>query len=142
VRIRILIALAALVLGAPAASADDFTLIRNTKNPIAGLSRADLKALAVGKKKTWPAGPVAVLVLPRPGTPELRWFAAMVGVDESVLMARIKELVFRGEIRKPIIVASPEEMLTAMRSETGCLGVVTAATGKNLPEGVGPVFLR
>jgi hypothetical protein len=142
VRVRLLIALAALLLGAPRASADDFTLIRNTKNPIAELSRADLKGLAVGKKKTWPSGPVAVLVLPRPGTPELRWFAATVGVPESVLMSRIKELVFRGEIRKPIIVGSPEEMLAAMRTETGCLGVVTAAAAKNLPEGVGPVFLR
>jgi hypothetical protein len=142
VRVRLLIALAAVLLGAPAVSAEDFTLIRNTKNPVAALSRGDLKALAAGKKKTWPNGPIAVLVLPRPGTAELRWFAAMVGVPESVLMARIKELVFRGEIRKPIIVGSSEEMLTAVRTETGCLGIVTAAAAKNLPEGVGPVILR
>jgi hypothetical protein len=137
---------AAVLLGASllmrAAWSDDFALVRNAANPITALSRSEIKELAIGKRKTWPRGPVAVLVLPRVGTPELHWLAGVVGMPESVLMARIKELVFRGEMRKPIIVGSPQEALAAVHAEQGGLGVVPGDVAKKLPEGVAVLTIR
>jgi hypothetical protein len=145
VRIRLLTSLAALlaVLGVSSAWSEDFALIRNAANPVTSLTKAEVKDIAVGRKKTWPRGAVAVMVLPRPGTPELRWFAtSVVGIPESVLMARIKELVFRGEMRKPIIVSSPQEMLAAVHSEPGGLGIVTGQVAEKLPEDVARLTVR
>jgi hypothetical protein len=145
VRVRLLTSLAAIlvVVGVSRAWSEDFALIRNAANPIAALTRGEVKDIAVGRKKTWPRGPVAVMVLPRPGTPELHWFAtSVVGIPESVLMARIKELVFRGEMRRPIIVSSPQEMLAAVHAEPGGLGVVTGHDAEKLPAGVARLTVR
>jgi hypothetical protein len=121
---------------APALS-EGFALIRSGKNANIALSRSQVRDMALGRKKAWPQGPVAVLVLTRPGTPELRWFATtIVGLTDTTMLARIKEQVFRGEMRKPITATTEQEMLTAVAAEEGAIGVVRTEATKNLPEGV------
>jgi hypothetical protein len=147
VRLRVLAAAAALavtvaVLPTPARP-EGFALIRNARNTRSTLTRGQLKEIALGKRKTWPHGPVAVLVLPRPGTPELAWFASSaIGVPEDVLLARIREQVFKGEMRKPISAATDQDALAAVASEVGTIGVVRDELAKKLPDGVALLTLQ
>jgi hypothetical protein len=134
--------LALTVFTAPAWS-EDFVLVRNAKNRIDSLTRTEVRELAMGRKKAWPHGPVAVMVLTREGTPELAWFAsAMTGLTESSLLARIREQVFKGEMRKPITAASEQDILAAVASDTGAIGIVRAEVARKLPPTVAPLSLR
>jgi hypothetical protein len=141
VRIRVLAftVLAALsAVGSSAAPPEGFALVHNTRSGTTSLTRAQIKEIATGRRRTWPRGPVVVLVLPRAGTPELAWFArAMVGMAEDALLARIREQVFKGEMRKPLTASTEQDVLTAVASDPGALGVVRADSARKLPDGVG-----
>jgi ABC-type phosphate transport system substrate-binding protein len=127
----------------PSAWSDDFVLIRNARNPTASLSGAQIRDLAIGKKKAWPHGPVVLLVLNRADTPDLEWFASsIVHMSGHALLARIREQVFKGEMRKPITTASEQDVLTAVASEEGAIGVVRAGLAKNLPTSVAVLAVR
>jgi ABC-type phosphate transport system substrate-binding protein len=125
------------------ARSEQFILVRNAKNGTASVTRTQVKELATGKKKAWPHGPPAVLVLTRPGTPELTWFAtSAVGLPASTLMAKIREQVFKGEMRKPITASSEQDVFAAVANDEGALGVVHAEAAKNLPPGVALLTLQ
>jgi hypothetical protein len=122
---------------ASAAPPEAFVLVRSAKNANVALTRAQIRDMALGRRRAWPHGPVALLVLTRPGTPELRWFAAsIVGLPESAWLARIKEQVFKGEMRKPVTAATEQDVLTAVAAEEGAIGVVRSELTRNLPSGV------
>lgn len=113
---------------------NDFVLIRNAKNPTTGLPRVDIKDMAVGKKKTWSSGAAVVLVIGEAGSPELEWFAtAVIGASAGALMTKIKQEVFKGELRKPVMAATDKDCLAAVAADPGAFGVVSAATAKALP---------
>lgn len=132
----LLLALAAL-LQSPAAWSDDFVVIRNAKNPTTSITPAQAKEMAIGKRKVWPHGAVVGLVLTPVGSPELGWFASTVcGVADGALMAKIKQEVFKGELRKPVIVTSSSDVVSAVAADEGALGIVRADTMKNAPAGV------
>jgi hypothetical protein len=134
------LALAVLLLGAVARPEPAFILVRNTSNQAESLSRGQLKDMATGRKKTWPHGPPVQLVLTRPGTPELGWFAStIVGLPGETWLARVREQVFKGEMRRPLTVASEQDVLTAVAAEVGALGAVRAALARSLPAGVSVV---
>jgi hypothetical protein len=123
--------------------ADDFVLVRNTRNTTASVSRGDVKDLSVGKRKTWGSGAVVQLVLPPAGTPALGWFAsAVVGVPEDALMNKIRQEVFKGELRKPLTAASDKDTLSAVAADPGTLGIVHAASAKSLPGAVAVLSIR
>jgi hypothetical protein len=145
VRLRVLglvAAIGTLAWSSPGAGADDYALIRNAHNPIEALTPTQVKDMAVGKKKTWPHGAVVVLVLTRPGTPELHWFASLVGRTEKALMETIKVQVFRGEMRKPITADTEEAILAAVQAEAGAIAVVRGELARKLPAGVAPLAVR
>jgi hypothetical protein len=143
VRIRVLAAtaLAGLIaLGSGAARPDGYAMIRNGRSGAGSLTRAQIKDMATGRRRTWPRGPVVVLVLPRAGTPELAWFArSVIGMPENALLARIREQVFKGEMRRPITAATEQDVLTAVAADPGALGVVHQETTGKLPDGVAPL---
>jgi hypothetical protein len=138
-----LLVAAVLLLVSGAARPDGFALVRNARSGTATLSRAQIKEIATGKRRTWPHGPVVVLVLPRPGTPELAWFArSLVGMTEDALLARIREQVFKGEMRKPLTAATEQDVLTAVAGDPGAMGVIHEDPGRKLPEGVLPLTVK
>jgi hypothetical protein len=118
-------------------------LLRNAKNTTASISVADAKGMAIGKKKTWPGGAVVIMVLPPVGSPELGWFASTIsGVSDSALMAKIKQEVFKGELRKPVIAASAKEVIDAVAADDGALGIVAASVAQALPPSVATVAVK
>ena len=128
-----------------AVAAEEFVLIRNAKNPVTNLTRAEVKDMAVGKKKVWPQGQntVVQMVWGPAGSPELGWFAtAVVGAPEATLMAKVRQEVFKGEMRKPIVAAAESDCLEAVASDAGGLGVVRASATDHLPPTVAVVAVR
>jgi hypothetical protein len=150
-RVRFLRQIAALVALAGVAllasvdvwAADDFVMIRNVRNPATVITALQAKEMAIGKRKVWPQGAVVLLVLTPVGTPALGWFASRVcGVEEGALMRKIKQEVFKGELRKPVFAASDREVFAAVAAEEGALGIVRTDLAKNLPPGVALLSLR
>jgi len=138
-----LLAIVTVVLGGTSAWADDFVLVRNAKNNSSAISKGEAKEMAIGKKKTWPNGTLALLVLPAAGTPQFAWFASVVcGASEGNLMGKIKQEVFKGEMRKPVIAAGDSEVVSAVAGEDGALGVIRADAVKTLPPSVVVVLLN
>jgi hypothetical protein len=145
-RLRVLttlLAVACLAAFAPVAWPDDFVIIRNAKNPITSIAPAQAKEMAIGKRKVWPHGAVVGLVLTQVGSPELGWFASRVcGVADAALMAKIKQEVFKGELRKPLIVASSVDVVAAVAADEGALGIVRADAMKSGAPGVAVLSLK
>ncbi len=115
----------------------DFVLIHNASTSTPTLSRADLKAMAVGKKKAWASGAPVQLVLAPVGSAQMKWFATLAaGISDETLVAKIKQEVFKGELRRPVIVASDRDCVSAVAADPGAIGVVSAEMAKSLPAGV------
>ena len=128
---------------ARAAWSDDFVVIRNIKNPTASIPPSMAKEMAIGKRKTWPQGAVVGLVLTQVGSAELVWFASSVcGVSDSALMAKIKQEVFKGELRKPVIVGLSGDVIAAVAADEGALGIVRADAMNGSPAGVAVLPLK
>lgn len=119
------------------AQAVEFVLIHNTKTGTQSVTRSELKDMAIGRRKTWPSGAPVQLVLEPVGAPEMKWFATIsTGISDDTLAAKMKQEVFKGELRRPINVSSDKACVNAVANDPGGVGVVSAETAKSLPEGV------
>ncbi|HVV50947.1 MAG TPA: hypothetical protein VHO06_14870 [Polyangia bacterium] len=116
--------------------AADFVFLRSAKNATAQVSRAEVKAFYTAKAKTWKSGLDVTILLNAPGSPEFKWLAEVIGAPEEVVLAKIKQEVFRGEMRKPETVATPAECVEALKRIDGGICLVDAASAKSLPAGV------
>jgi hypothetical protein len=112
----LLIALA-LTLGPKAAWAADYVLIRNAQMPTSTVSASEVRQLFIGEIRQW-GGSVA-----QP-------------VSASDLLTRIKQEVFRGNMKRPVVARTTEECIAAVARVAGAIGVVDAEAAKALPAGV------
>jgi hypothetical protein len=67
----------------------------------------------------------------------MKWFAVFAaGISDDTLANKMKQEVFKGELRRPIVVTSDKSCVNAVANDPGGVGVVSAETAKSLPEGV------
>ena len=119
----------------PSAAADESLLICNAKNSSFKVTAAQLRELVIGHAKQWPSGKVFQLVLVDEGSAPLEWFAqTYLAVPARVLLGKIRQEFFKGELRKPISVADDEEAIAKVNANEGAFAVVKA--GSALPRGV------
>jgi hypothetical protein len=119
------------------ARAVEFVLIHNVKTGTASVTKTELKDMAIGRRKAWPSGAPVQLVLQPVGSAELKWFAIFAaGISDDTLANKMKQEVFKGELRRPITVTSDKGCVNAVANDPGGVGVVSAETAKSLPEGV------
>lgn len=119
------------------ARAVEFVLIHNVKTGQTSVSKTELKDMSIGRRKTWSSGAPVQLVLQGVGTPEMKWFAIFAaGISDDTLANKMKQEVFKGELRRPIAVSSDKGCVNAVANDPGAVGVVSAETAKSLPEGV------
>jgi ABC-type phosphate transport system substrate-binding protein len=112
-------------------------LIHNAKTATASVTKSELKDMAIGRRKAWSSGAPVQLVLEPVGAPEMRWFSMVAtGISDETLVAKMKQEVFKGELRRPVIVNSDKNCVNAVASDPGAVGVVSAETAKSLPDGV------
>jgi hypothetical protein len=130
------VTLGLLFLGGSQAFAGDFVFVKSAQNDVAEANKEELKEFFTGKKATWKNGQKIELGLSANGTPELKWIAQeLLGTGEEILMAKIKQEVFKGDMKKPTAVASAQECLALVKRVSGGLCVVDADSAKSLPEG-------
>ena len=135
-RVGIAVALA-LWVHAGSASAGDFVFLKNTQNDTAQASKEDLKEIYTGKKGSWKNGQKIELGLGASGSPELKWVSQeLIGASEDILLSKIKQEVFKGDMKKPTTVGSAQECIALVKKSPGGLCVVDADSAKSLPDGV------
>ena len=126
----------------PGRSAETLVIVRNAKNPTTSVTRAEIKDLVVGRKKVWPHGSAVQLVLAPPGSPELSWLAGVMGVPDQVMMNKIKQEVFKGEMPKPVVVSSDQDCLAVVAANPGAFGVVSTSVVRKLPPQVAAISVK
>lgn len=118
------------------ALADPFVVICNTRSKPSQLTKAEVKALFIGKTKTL-GGEVALVVVRGEGDGVFDAFAdGVFGVSAKTLLSKIKQEVFKGEMARPIKASSDDEVVKAVAGAAGTIGVVSVAASKALPAGV------
>jgi hypothetical protein len=122
------VVVAAAVLGAveSRAMAGDFLVVVNASNSITSISRAELKRAITGGIKQWSNGAVVQLGLIPRDAPETRYLGSLVDMSTRDLIERIQEQVFKGEMRRPIVLKSSEDCLALARFSQGAICVVAA----------------
>jgi hypothetical protein len=127
----------ALLICGSAARAGDFVFLKNARNDTAQASKIDLKEMFTGKTGSWKNGEKIELALSAGGSPDLAWLAhELIGASEDILLAKIKQEVFKGEMKKPPTVGSAQACIAFVKKSAGGLCVVDADSAKTLPEGV------
>jgi hypothetical protein len=125
-----------LLLAAAGARAGDFMFIKSAQNDTAQVSKEDLRDIFTGKRGSWKNGQRVELGVAPSGSPELKWLAQeLIGASAEILLARIKQEVFKGDMRKPAMVASAQDCFALVKRSPGGLCVVDGASAKSLPEG-------
>ncbi len=124
----IAIIVAGAVLGAVEnrAIASDFLVVVNASNSITSISRADLKRAITGGIKQWGNGAVVQVGLIPRDAPETRYLGSLIDMSTRDLIERIQEQVFKGEMRRPIVLKSSEDCLALARFSQGAICVVAA----------------
>ncbi len=118
-------------------AADGFVFVHNAANPIHSLNKDAAKKAFTGQTKEWANGTMVQIVLPKKGSPEMKWLAESVfGISEDLLLSKIKQETFKGELRKPVVADSASECVEQIKGNAGAIGVVSADAAKTLPSGV------
>jgi len=77
------------------------------------------------------------VVLGGQGSPDLGWLSTNVfDVGEVTLLTKIKQEVFKGEMKKPIACSGDEECLAKVKANEGGIAIVTSVAASALPAGV------
>jgi ABC-type phosphate transport system substrate-binding protein len=127
----------ALLLNGGVASAGDFVFLKNAQNDTAQASKDDLKDIYTGKKGAWKNGQKIELGIGAGGSPDLKWVAQeLIGASDDILLAKIKQEVFKGDMKKPTTIGSAQDCIALVKKSPGGLCVVDADSAKSLPDGV------
>lgn len=119
------------------AFAGDFVFVRNAANGTTDASKEEMRDIFTGKKTTWKTGQKIEIGLGPSGSAEVKWLAQeLIGASEDILLAKIKQEVFKGEMKKPTTVTSAAECIAFATKATGGVCVVNADSAKSLPSGV------
>jgi ABC-type phosphate transport system substrate-binding protein len=132
------VALTVFTLGAAGpAAAEGYVLVKNAKNDTPKVTKADVKSLATGRIKTWKNAGMVVMVLGPENSEGFKWLAEqVVGVSPKILITKIRQEVFKGEMIKPQTAASDDETFDRVRNTPGAVGTIKAESAKALPAGV------
>jgi ABC-type phosphate transport system substrate-binding protein len=119
------------------ASAGDFVFVRNAANDTAQAGKEEMRDVFTGKKTTWKGGQKVELGLAPSGSSEIKWLAQeLIGASEDILLSKIKQEVFKGDMKKPAPVGSAAECIAFVKKAAGGVCVVDADSAKSLPDGV------
>jgi hypothetical protein len=122
------------------AAAGGFVVLVNRGNPVVELSRTELKRLVTGAIKQWDGGSVVQLGIIPGDVPETEYLASVLDTTPRELLARIQEQVFKGELRRPVVLRSSADCIAFARVSAGA--VCAASETVELPPEVHVVAVR
>ncbi len=109
-----------------------FNVLVNQHNPVASLAPADLKRLVLGGTKLWPGGAVVQLGIIPGDEPETRYLASLLETTPRELLSLIQQQVFKGEVRRPVVLRSSIDCAAFASANPGA--VCVASTGVPVPD--------
>jgi hypothetical protein len=107
--------------------AANFVVLCNKANNVSSLSKSDLRKLFTGGTKQWPSGAVVQVGLITSDSPETTELGNWLGMSPRELMQRIQEQVFKGEMKRPVVLRSSADCLAFARSTLGAVCVASSA---------------
>jgi hypothetical protein len=124
------LALGALGTRAARASEGEHVLVLSGQNPVPELSAAELKRLFTGGTKQWSSGAVVQVALVPTQVPETVSLASLLDTTPSELIGRIQQQVFRGEMRRPVVLRSAVQCVAFAGQTPGgiCIAPRSAAS--------------
>jgi len=131
----------AAVLPPAAGWADDFVLIHNAGNEVTSIQKDDLFKVYTGETKLL-GGSVVQTVIGTESSGELAWLAGRFDMRSKDLLSRIKQQVFSGEMRRPVVAKTTDEAFAAVQSNRGGVAVVPASAAAALPHDVAVLPLK
>jgi hypothetical protein len=134
------VVVATLLAAASPALADGFFVIVHRTNTVSSLSKSDLKKLFSGGTKQWESGAVVQVGLITVEAAEPTFLASLFDMTPRELLQRIQEQVFKGEMRRPVVLRSSAECVALARSNPG--GVCVASSLILLSPDVRVVLVR
>jgi hypothetical protein len=104
-------------------------IIVNKSNPVASLTKAQMRKIITGAQAKWPSGEKVVLLLPAPGSPERKNALSLYcGMTEQQLNADIIHASFVGEERvRARSLPNGKAIASAIQLVPGAVGIVTEA---------------
>ena len=137
--ICLLTALALLGLEQPA-RAGAFVIVVNKANSLSSISSGDLKKAFTGGTKQWASGAVVQVGLIPSDAPETAYLSSLMSMTPRELIARIQEQVFKGEMRRPVVLKSSQDCVAFARANPG--GVCVATAGQAIPPEANVIALQ
>lgn len=119
---------AALLAHEDAAADGGFVVVVNKGNDTAQLNRSELKKLVTGGTKQWKNGSAVQVGLIVTEAPETQHLSSLVDLSPKELLSRIQEQVFKGEMKRPIVLRSSAECVAFARGNPGAICVASAQT--------------
>lgn len=138
------LALALALMAAPYAKAEDYVVLVNAANDVAGSAeeiKTTLRTIFLKEKTSWPNGVDAIPLGPTAGEPAYDTFVnTVLGMTPQEVEAhfiRLKQI--KGET-PPREVGSARILMRTIGKQEGAFGVATKADAANLAEGVRVLF--
>ena len=105
-----------------------FVVVVNNANDTSQLSRGELKKLCTGGTKQWRSGAAVQLGIIASEAPETQHLAGLMDFAPKELLSRIQEQVFKGEMKRPVVLRSSAECIGFARSNAGAICVASSQT--------------
>jgi len=109
------------------ALASDFVVLCNKANPVTSLSKSELRKLFTGGTKQWSGGAVVQVGVIASDAPETTYLSGLFGMSPRELLQRMQEQVFKGEMKRPVVLRSSADCAAFARSTPGAVCVAAAA---------------
>ena len=119
------------------ANAGGFVVVKHVKNPTATLSKDAAKNVFNGHTKAWANDEAIVLVIGSEDSPAMTWLATTwFGVSAKTYLAKLKQDVFRGDVRHPVSADDDARTIKRVQAGAGVVGLVTEDGARALPADV------
>jgi hypothetical protein len=102
-----------------------FVVVVHPGNPVAAMSRSELKRVVTGVTKQWDSGAIVQLGIIPSDAPETQYLASLLEYSPRELLARIQEQIFKGELRRPAVLRSSADCLAFARVSAGGICVAS-----------------
>ena len=120
--------LASSLLLIPSVSSEGLVIVVNSSNTLTTLSKQDCKNIFLGKKTTWNNGSPIIFVEPKANSDLKKGFNAdFLGMTTAEVQKYWVRETIRGNLPLPQTVASPEEIITYLSSNSNAIGYLDKA---------------
>ncbi len=111
-----------------AAGAPPFVVLCNKAKDVKALTKAEVQKVFSGGTKQWSGGAIVQVGIIPGEAPETQYLASLFDTTPRALLQRLQEQVFKGEMKRPVVLRSSADCAALARSSAGAVCIASAAT--------------